>query len=84
MFYLSKQVKKVFICGICNEKYDDPRIVPCSETFCNKCIIASTDKKFSFSCICSGKKHLISKLVFIKKQSYYNANGRTNQLFIQR
>jgi hypothetical protein len=35
-------------CGKCNQKFDEPRILPCGNTVCNSCIqalVTTADKK---------------------------------------
>lgn len=34
----TKQLKKLLNCSICSNRYQNPRILPCSHTFCYKCI----------------------------------------------
>ncbi|CAF1260966.1 unnamed protein product [Adineta steineri] len=42
----TEQLQELVTCAICLEYYKDPRILPCSHTFCLKCIqqLAVTDK----------------------------------------
>jgi tripartite motif-containing protein 59 len=44
-------VKDLITCAICHEPFDDPRLVPCSHTYCRKCIeeMASVNKD-QFEC----------------------------------
>jgi RING-type zinc-finger len=35
---LQKQVEEVTTCPICHGSFCDPRVLPCSHTFCLKCI----------------------------------------------
>lgn len=39
MFFEEIQVTKLFSCQKCNEKYDEPRLLPCGKTLCNYCIL---------------------------------------------
>ncbi|CAF0999882.1 unnamed protein product [Adineta steineri] len=44
----TKQLQEFTTCTICLKKYKDPRILPCSHTFCLKCLHQSVkDGKFS-------------------------------------
>jgi tripartite motif-containing protein 13 len=44
-------VKDLITCAICHELFDDPRLMPCSHTYCCKCIkqMASINKD-QFEC----------------------------------
>lgn len=53
MFYSTGQVKELLICSVCENAFTDPRVLPCGETFCNKCIESSQDKVFK--CLCEKK-----------------------------
>ncbi len=59
MFYEQTKIDAFFWCGKCNEKFDEPRNLPCGKTVCNSCIqtlVKTTDKKDnSFKCsMCQG------------------------------
>jgi hypothetical protein len=43
MFYQATELDNLLICKICDRKLDDPRILPCGESFCNNCIYALAD-----------------------------------------
>ena len=47
MFYEASEIDSLLICNICDQKLQDPRMLPCGETYCNRCIeaVADTDKK---------------------------------------
>lgn len=68
MFYPAKNINDLLICDLCKRKYDDPRIVPCGETFCNKCINASANKDSCFNCNCEEKRHPIPGHGFMKNK----------------
>jgi hypothetical protein len=40
------------ICEICEQLFDDPRLAPCSHTYCHKCIkqMAVTNQEYVFEC----------------------------------
>ena len=46
MFYEASEIDSLLICSICDQKLQDPRVLPCGQTFCNRCIeaVADTDK----------------------------------------
>jgi hypothetical protein len=44
MFYQATELDNLLICKICDRKLDDPRILPCGESFCNKCINDLADR----------------------------------------
>ena len=35
----SSSIEEMIKCGICYETFDDPRRLPCSHTYCRKCLI---------------------------------------------
>jgi hypothetical protein len=45
------KIEDLITCVICKELFDDPRLMPCSHTYCYKCIkhIASGDGQFECS-----------------------------------
>jgi hypothetical protein len=45
MFYEAFEIDSLLICKICNKKLDDPRILPCGKSFCNKCVESIFDSK---------------------------------------
>lgn len=57
MFYSDSQINNIIICELCKNKLSDPRNVPCGRTFCNDCIIQSSDN--DFKCICEKERHEI-------------------------
>ncbi len=51
-------VENLITCDLCSKQYDDPRLLPCSHTYCFNCIhkIISTNKHY-FQCpSCDGIK----------------------------
>jgi len=59
MFYEQTKIDAFLWCGKCNEKFDEPRMLPCGYTVCNSCIktlVKTTDKKSNrFKCsMCQG------------------------------
>jgi hypothetical protein len=60
MFYQATELDNLLICKICDRKLDDPRSLPCGESFCNKCIdtISGYEKK-QFECQNCNTQHAI-------------------------
>jgi hypothetical protein len=62
MFYRKEEVDQVLACGICSEIYEDPRLLPCSESACNWCIqkVIESNPKKEFNCRFCQKIHIPS------------------------
>jgi hypothetical protein len=60
MFYQADKIDSILICKICENKMVDPRILPCGNSVCHRCvdILADTDKK-RIKCQNCGKIHEI-------------------------
>lgn len=46
-------MESIFVCSICFEEFNDPRIIPCFHTFCRECLskhVARTLKNGTFRC----------------------------------
>jgi hypothetical protein len=41
------EIKDLITCAHCKELFDDPRLMPCSDTYCRKCI----EKEDRFVCL---------------------------------
>ena len=59
MFYEESKIEALLKCASCNEKFDEPRNLPCGNTVCSACletIVKTTDKRDnSFKCsMCKG------------------------------
>jgi hypothetical protein len=53
MFYREENVISVIICGICEQKFEDPRVLPCGNTICHKCYVVlkdQSDKNEHYKC----------------------------------
>ena len=53
MFYRQDNVNSILICGICDQKYKDPRVLPCGSTICHNCYLVlkdQSDKNGHFKC----------------------------------
>jgi hypothetical protein len=60
MFYEAVELENILICMICENKFLDPRILPCGRTFCNSCIEHMTDtNKKKVKCNFCSKTHEI-------------------------
>jgi hypothetical protein len=56
MFYKKEDVNEVTTCLVCSKIYIDPRILPCGESACYKCIQDLSNKRNEFNCkLCNGK-----------------------------
>jgi hypothetical protein len=60
MFYEAVELENILICMICENKFQDPRLLPCGRTFCNSCIdfMVDTEKK-KVKCQYCSKTHEI-------------------------
>ena len=58
MFYQEEEINRILICFVCENKMVDPRILPCNNSLCYRCveIIADTEKK-RIKCKLCGKTH---------------------------
>src|SRR5690606_15275267 len=53
MFYQESMIKSVLTCPICKQLFDDPKLLPCGDTFCHECILSlvkSTDDNKQVQC----------------------------------
>ena len=84
MFYQEKEINALILCPACSDTYDDPRLLPCGESMCHKCIIAShSNDQSSIDCQFCHETHAIphphgftanqrlAKLVAIKPDEVY-------------
>ena len=60
MFYQAENINSVLICFVCENKLDDPRLLPCGKSVCNKCVdlLSDTEKRI-VKCQHCGKTHEI-------------------------
>jgi hypothetical protein len=57
-FYSADEIDRLLICSKCENKYDDPRTLPCGKSFCNSCIKDLADTKREYiNCLTCGKRH---------------------------
>ena len=60
MFYQAENINSALICFVCENKLDDPRLLPCGMSVCNKCVdFLSDTKKRIVKCQHCGKTHEI-------------------------
>jgi hypothetical protein len=59
MSYRIEEVDQVLTCEICSKIYENPRLLPCSESACNKCIqkIIERNPEKKFDCNFCHEKH---------------------------
>lgn len=64
MFYEASQIDTLIICKICDQKLDDPRLLPCGKSVCYKCIQTMTvndSTKLLVKCPHCAKTHEVPK-----------------------
>ncbi len=66
MFYEASQIECLIICKICDQKLEDPRLLPCGRSICNQCIeiLLDTDKR-RIKCHYCAKTHEVPKDGFV-------------------
>jgi hypothetical protein len=65
-FYSANEIDSLLICKHCEQKFEDPRILPCGKSFCNSCIVYLADtNNTNVNCKNCGKKHEIPKDGFL-------------------
>jgi hypothetical protein len=59
MFYKKEEVDSVLLCSICSDVFqdNDPRMLPCGESACHRCISSSSDAHAEFECKICNEKH---------------------------
>ena len=51
MFFKEEEITEDLICPKCSNKFQDPRVLPCGQTFCQMCIQEMlVDNKDQFKC----------------------------------
>ena len=61
MFYELKKVNDELNCSKCNERLDEPRILPCGDTVCSQCVTLIQINNERFDCILCVKSHKIAE-----------------------
>jgi hypothetical protein len=91
MFYKKEDVNEVITCLICSKTYTDPRLLPCGEAACFKCIQDSSNELNEFNCKLCNDKHTptskdgfpvnrpLLKLLGVKAERF-NKNPRVDEL----
>jgi hypothetical protein len=61
MFNRKEDIDQEFFCGICDNIYKNPRVLPCSESACHECIqsLIQSDSNKEFDCNFCHKKHTL-------------------------
>lgn len=57
MFYEENKIIEIISCSNCQEKLDEPRILPCGETVCSGCISLIQINNNQFECLLCHKQH---------------------------
>jgi len=61
MFYEETQINNVLNCIKCNQRLDEPRMLPCGEIICNYCQISIEINNNQFKCFICNEYHLMPK-----------------------
>ncbi len=59
MFYEEEKIVQIGSCSRCLEILDEPRILPCGETVCSRCLSFIYVNNNKFECIMCNKKHTL-------------------------
>ena len=57
MFYEQEKINQIGNCSRCLETLDEPRILPCGETVCSRCLSFIYVENKKFNCIMCSKQH---------------------------
>ena len=62
MFYEASRIECIILCKICDQKLDDPRLLPCGRSVCHKCVdvLLDTDRQ-RIKCFYCAKTHDLPK-----------------------
>ena len=67
MFYEEKEISELILCPYCKNKYNDPRIVECSSSFCMPCIeFLTKNDENGFKCPVCDDFHETPKKGYLK------------------
>lgn len=70
MFYKQDDIEGELKCQLCQKRFEDARILPCSESLCHMCIVnnldGDDDKNRRFRCVFCGVAHVMPENGFIK------------------
>ena len=61
MFYEEAKIKNVLNCVKCNQRLDEPRILPCGESICAYCHLSIKVNNNKFKCFVCQKDHQMSE-----------------------
>jgi len=59
MFYEEIKIKSNVNCAKCKERLDEPRMLPCGDTVCSRCLSYIQMNKNQFKCIVCNEQHLM-------------------------
>ena len=59
MFYEEIKIKSNVNCAKCNERLDEPRMLPCGDTVCHQCVSSLQVNKNQFKCIMCNEQHVM-------------------------
>ena len=58
MFFKEDEINEDLFCSKCSQKFVDPRILPCGQTYCNLCVLEGDEY---LKCPNCGSNHQIPK-----------------------
>ena len=61
MFFEESEINSIINCYKCQERLDDPRILPCGDTVCSRCVATIHVNNGQFDCLICDKKHLMDE-----------------------
>ena len=61
MFFEVNKINSISNCSKCQERLDNPRILPCGQTICSQCQSTIHVDNKHYKCISCNKKHFMSK-----------------------
>lgn len=72
MFYPEDCIKSLLKCPECNKTFNDPRLLPCGESFCNECIVTIVKQdQTGLECKYCNMFHLVPSNGFPVNQRLY-------------
>jgi hypothetical protein len=59
MFFEENQVNDTLNCDKCQDRVDDPRILPCGDTVCSRCLLTIHLNNNQFKCFLCDENHFL-------------------------
>ena len=57
MFYSEDEITVNLKCEKCNDRLDEPRVLPCAAIVCNSCVASIVNQKNTFRCVACSESH---------------------------